>query len=98
MKDLNAAYAEILSQKKKIVPRYRRARDEMRELLTVKANVDRVLNMEAPEADAKKTTASVEQAVVMIYKAFMERAAAEGTSAFKWGLGCAPTSILWLNG
>ena len=50
VKDLNAAYAEVLSQKKKLYPEYRRARDEMRELLTVKANVDRVLNMEAPEA------------------------------------------------
>ena len=48
VKDLNAAYAEVLSQKKKLYPEYRRARDEMRELLTVKANVDRVLNMEAP--------------------------------------------------
>ena len=54
VKDLNAAYAEILSQKKKLYPEYRRARDEMRELLTVKANVDRVLNMEAPEAGREK--------------------------------------------
>ena len=54
VKDLNAAYAEVLSQKKKLYPEYRRARDEMRELLTVKANVDRVLNMEAPEAGREK--------------------------------------------
>ena len=54
VKDLNAAYAEILSQKKKLYPEYRRARDEMRELLTVKANVDRVLNMEMPEAGREK--------------------------------------------
>ena len=46
--------AEVLSQKKKLYPEYRRARDEMRELLTVKANVDRVLNMEAPEAGREK--------------------------------------------
>ena len=39
---------------KKLYPEYRRARDEMRELLTVKANVDRVLNMEAPEAGREK--------------------------------------------
>ena len=63
---MNAAYAEVLSQKKKLYPEYRRARDEMRELLTVKANVDRVLNMEAPRPGVKKTTASVEQAVVII--------------------------------
>ena len=48
VKDLNAAYAEILSQKKKLYPEYRRARDEMRELLTVKANVDRVLTWKRP--------------------------------------------------
>ena len=54
VKDLNAAYAEVLSQKKKLYPEYRRARDEMQELLTVKANVDRVLNMEAPEAGREK--------------------------------------------
>ena len=54
VKDLNAAYAEVLSQKKKLYPEYRRARDEMRELLTVKANVDRVLNMEALEAGREK--------------------------------------------
>ena len=44
----------MLGQKKKRYPEYRRARDEMRELLTVKANVDRVLNMEAPEAGREK--------------------------------------------
>ena len=54
VKDLNAEYAEVLNQKKKLYPEYRRARDEMRELLTVKANVDRVLNMEAPEAGREK--------------------------------------------
>ena len=53
VKDLNAEYAEVLNQKKKLYPEYRRARDEMREL-TVKANVDRVLNMEAPEAGREK--------------------------------------------
>ncbi len=54
VRDLNAAYAEVLNQKKKLYPEYRRARDEMRELLTVKANVDRVLNMEMPEAGREK--------------------------------------------
>ena len=54
VQELNATYAEVLSQKKKLYPEYRRARDEMRELLTVKANVERVLNMEVPEAGYEK--------------------------------------------
>ena len=51
MQELNAAYAEVLSQKKRLYPDYRRARDEMRDLLTVKANVDRMLNMDAKAAE-----------------------------------------------
>ena len=54
VQELNAAYAEVLNQKKKLYPEYRRARDEMRELLTVKANVERVLNTEVPEAGYEK--------------------------------------------
>ena len=47
VKELNAEYATLLSEKKKFYLEYRRARDEMRELLTVKANVERLLNMDA---------------------------------------------------
>ena len=46
VKELNAEYATLLSEKKKLYPDYRRARDEMRELLTVK-----VLNMDAKAAE-----------------------------------------------
>ena len=51
VKDLNAEYTALLSEKKKLYPEYRRARDEMRELLTVKANIDRLLNMDAKAAE-----------------------------------------------
>ncbi len=51
VKDLNAEYAALLGEKKKLYPEYRCARDEMRELLTVKANVDRLLNMDAKAAE-----------------------------------------------
>ena len=54
VQEWSATEAEVLSQKKKLYPEYRRARDEMRELLTVKANVERVLNMEVPEAGYEK--------------------------------------------
>ena len=51
VKELNAEYAALLSEKKKLYPEYRRARDEIRELLTVKANVDRLLNMDVKTAE-----------------------------------------------
>ena len=53
VKSLQAEYAVLLEEKKKIYAEYRRSREEMRELLTAKANVDRLLNMEE-EHDAEK--------------------------------------------
>ena len=46
-------YAKLLEEKKKTYSEYRRSREEMRELLTAKANVDRVLKMEV-EQDVEK--------------------------------------------
>ena len=46
VKTLQAEYAKLLEEKKKAYGEYRKAREEMKELLTVKANVDRILNME----------------------------------------------------
>lgn len=55
MKALQAEYAQLLADKKKAYGEYRRARVEMRELLAVKANVDRILNWEASqEAEQQK--------------------------------------------
>lgn len=53
VKSLQAEYAHLLDEKKKAYGEYRRSREEMRDLLTAKANVDRILNMEA-EQDAEK--------------------------------------------
>ena len=47
-------YAELLSKKKEIYAAYRKAREESRELLTVKANVDRVLGIEKDDAHEKE--------------------------------------------
>lgn len=47
VKSLQAEYAHLLSRKKEIYPKYRKLRSEMKELLTVKANVDRLLNVDA---------------------------------------------------
>ena len=50
LKSLQAEYSELLSHKKEIYPEYRKLQSEMRELLTVKANVDRLLNMDIQPA------------------------------------------------
>ena len=54
VKSLQAEYAQLLEEKKKAYGEFRQARDEMRELLTVKANVDRLLGTEEQEAGQVK--------------------------------------------
>ena len=44
VKELQAEYAKLLEEKKKTYAEYRRSREKMRELLTAKANVDRLLH------------------------------------------------------
>ena len=53
VKELQTEYAKLLEEKKKTYAKYRRSREEMREVLTAKANVDRVLKMEV-EQDVEK--------------------------------------------
>lgn len=53
VKELQAEYAKLLEEKKKDYAEYRHSREEMRELLTAKANVDRLLKMEV-EQDVEK--------------------------------------------
>ena len=53
VKELQSEYARLLEEKKKAYAEYRRSREEMRELLAAKANVDRLLNMET-EHDVEK--------------------------------------------
>ena len=55
VKSLQAEYAALLAEKKSDYADYRKARDEMRELLTVKANVDRILCQEEQEREAEAT-------------------------------------------
>ena len=54
VKSLQAEYAQLLDEKKKVYGEYRQTRDEMRELLTVKANVDRLLGTDGQEAEKEK--------------------------------------------
>ena len=53
VKALQAEYAKLLEEKKKTYAEYRRSREEMRELLRAKANVDRLLNT-GEEHDAER--------------------------------------------
>ena len=54
VKALNAEYAALLAKKKAAYADYRKAREEMQELVTAKANIDRILGNEAPAHDAKR--------------------------------------------
>ena len=54
VKSLQTEYARLMEEKKEAYGEYRKVRDEMKELLTVKANVDRLLGMEEPEAGKEK--------------------------------------------
>ena len=54
VKELQAEYAQLLAEKKKVYAEYRRSREEMRDLLTAKANVDRLLKMEEEHDDEKE--------------------------------------------
>lgn len=54
VKELQTEYAQLLADKKKAYGEYRQARAAMRELLTVKNNVDRVLAMEQTEPQQKE--------------------------------------------
>ncbi len=54
VKALNAEYAALLADKKEAYGGYRQAREEWKELLTAKANIDRILGMDAPEQNVQK--------------------------------------------
>lgn len=54
VKSLQTEYARLMEEKKEAYGEYRKVRDEMKELLTVKANVDRLLGMEEQEAGKEK--------------------------------------------
>ena len=56
VKSLNAEYAALIAEKKAAYSEYRKAREDMKELLTAKANIDRFLGTEEvhEEPDAAK--------------------------------------------
>ena len=54
VKSLNNEYSELIAKKKEAYADYRQTREEMRELLVVKANVDRILGIEKEEETQKE--------------------------------------------
>lgn len=54
VKSLQAEFAELLAEKKAAYADYRKTRDEMKALLTVKANVDRLLGTDRREVEKEK--------------------------------------------
>ena len=56
VKSLQAEYAELMAQKKVAYSGYRQARDEIKQLLTVKANVDRIMGYEEEKQTEKDHT------------------------------------------
>lgn len=48
IKELSAEYSEVLAKKQAAYAQYRETRDSMRELLTVKANIDMVTDRHTP--------------------------------------------------
>ena len=54
IKALNAEYAELLAEKKSVYADYRKAREEMKELLTAKANIDRILELDKEQEEANE--------------------------------------------
>lgn len=55
VKSLQAEYAELLSKKKQAYGTYHSAKKEMQEVLTAKANIDRLLQSETPAKESEKT-------------------------------------------
>ena len=54
IKALNTEYAELLAEKKAAYADYRKAREEMKELLTAKANIDRILELDKEHEEANE--------------------------------------------
>ena len=54
IKELSAEYSEVLTKKQAAYAQYRETRDSMRELLTVKANIDMVTDRHTPARNTRE--------------------------------------------
>lgn len=75
VKSLQVEYAALLTKKKTAYADYRKAHNEMKELLTVKTNVDRLLGTDRREAEKEKE--HKQRWLFMLRKASAGRAAAQ---------------------
>ena len=55
VKNLNAEYTELLKQKKEVYPGYRKAREEMQQLLRAQKNIERFFAEETPQTDRQQS-------------------------------------------
>ena len=54
IKNLQSEYSALIEEKKKLYSEYRQVRDEMRQILTAKANIDRLIEADAHEHKKEK--------------------------------------------
>ena len=54
IKALNTEYAALMTEKKAAYAEYRKAREDMKELLTAKANIDRILELDKERKEASE--------------------------------------------
>lgn len=52
VKSLNTEYAVLMSEKKATYAEYRKVREDMKELLTAKVNIDRILELDKVQENA----------------------------------------------
>ena len=89
VKALNAEYAKLLTEKKAAYGDYRQTREEWKELLMAKANIDRILGMDATAQIVQRERPSEQRGVAR--KRFHRNRAATPQACFR-GLGIPPTS------
>lgn len=95
VKTLQAEYALLLSEKKKVYGQYHSAKKEMQDILTAKANIDRLLGLEQEERTKEKSQeqrklscgfiSSQRERSTMIYQRF----------SGDWGYSPTSKSIRW---
>ena len=54
VKSLSAEYEQLLAEKKKLYPEYRRVHEEMQEMLTVRANMEQMLRQDEAMKEQEK--------------------------------------------
>ena len=100
IKALNTEYAELLAEKKAAYADYRKAREEMKEPLTAKANIDRILELDKEQEEANERREKRQSSAELLAHKRLQNRAADGLSivpehsfVFCGDWGSAPTSM-----